>query len=102
MPHTPSHKTAELILQTAKKQFLEKGYDGTSINDVANDAKINKSLIYHHFGSKQDLWKAVKSQILEQTPDLDIKQANFRRRQEQRIIEQLIIPSLNISLKTKI
>lgn len=90
MPHTSSHKTAELILQAAKKHFLEKGYDGTSINDVANDAKINKSLIYHHFGSKQDLWKAVKSQILEQTPDLDIKQANFRRQTLKEFLEAFV------------
>jgi len=59
------HKTAEIILESALRNFMQKGFEGTSINDVADDAKINKSLIYHHFTNKENLWKAVKERILE-------------------------------------
>ncbi len=65
-PKVEPHKTAEEILASAQKHFLEKGFAGTSINDVAKGAKINKSLIYHHYGSKEALWKAVKQRILEE------------------------------------
>jgi len=60
-----NHKTAETILESAQQHFLQKGFKGASINDVANEAKINKSLIYHHFRNKENLWKAVKERILE-------------------------------------
>jgi AcrR family transcriptional regulator len=65
-PKVENHKTAEVILESAKQIFLEKGFDGASINDVADTAKINKSLIYHHFGNKENLWKAVKERIVNQ------------------------------------
>jgi AcrR family transcriptional regulator len=58
------HATAEKILQAAQEIFMAKGFEGSSINDIANLAKINKSLIYHHFSNKVDLWKAVKQHLL--------------------------------------
>lgn len=58
------HATAEKILEAAQDVFITKGFEGSSINDIANKAKINKSLIYHHFSNKADLWKAVKKYLL--------------------------------------
>jgi AcrR family transcriptional regulator len=52
------------ILQTARKMFLERGYSGTSMDDIAKAAEVNKSLIFHHFESKEQLWKMVKSYIV--------------------------------------
>jgi AcrR family transcriptional regulator len=77
------HKTAEIILESALRNFMQKGFEGTSINDVADDAKINKSLIYHHFTNKENLWKAVKGRILESAipnsaQTLDFKQTTLR------------------------
>lgn len=57
-------QTAEKILETACKVFPENGFAGTSISMLAKDAKINQSLIYHHFGSKEELWKAAKGHLL--------------------------------------
>jgi AcrR family transcriptional regulator len=58
--------TQDKIITAAQKFFVKKGFAGTSINDIANDAKINKSLIYHHFGSKENLWKEVKLKLFGQ------------------------------------
>ena len=71
------HATAEKILQAAQDVFMAKGFEGSSINDIANKAKINKSLIYHHFSSKIDLWKAVKKYLLEKHMGEDIFQIEF-------------------------
>jgi len=56
--------TKTAILQAAEKLFAKKGFSGTSINDIADKININKSLIYHYFGSKQGLWKAVKMAVM--------------------------------------
>ncbi|MBX9804903.1 MAG: TetR/AcrR family transcriptional regulator [Alphaproteobacteria bacterium] len=83
-PKVENHKTAGLILDSAERHFLQKGFKGTSINDVADDAKINKSLIYHHFKDKENLWKAVKERILNeasqnQLEDLDFKHPTLKQ-----------------------
>ncbi|ETO18023.1 transcriptional regulator, TetR Family Member, partial [Reticulomyxa filosa] len=52
--------TREKILSTAISLFANRGFEGTSISDIAAKAKINKSLIYHYFDDKEQLWHATK------------------------------------------
>jgi len=59
--------TKSKILAAATDLFLQKGFSGTSISDIAHQAKINQSLIYHHIGNKQALWMAVKEQFINQS-----------------------------------
>ena len=49
----------ERVVAAADKLFVEKGYSGASMNEIAKAAKVNKSLIYHHFASKDELWNEV-------------------------------------------
>ncbi|MBY0501052.1 MAG: TetR/AcrR family transcriptional regulator [Alphaproteobacteria bacterium] len=71
------HATAQKIIQTAKEVFLTKGFEGSSISDIANKAKISKSLIYHHFSHKRDLWKAVKTSIFQAFVGQALSQVSF-------------------------
>lgn len=45
----------EEILEAATKIFYEKGYQSTTMNDMANEIGLSKSAIYHYFKSKEDL-----------------------------------------------
>ncbi len=45
----------ESLLQTAVKVFHERGYDGTSMEDLAKRLGITKSAIYYHVPSKEEL-----------------------------------------------
>lgn len=54
-----SQATIERILSVAAKLFLEKGFDNTSMRDIANMAGVSKGAIYHHFQSKDAIFKAV-------------------------------------------
>lgn len=49
----------EKIVRAALRLFAEKGYHNTSIDQVAEKAKISKGNAYHYFESKEDLLKAV-------------------------------------------
>ena len=42
-------ETVKLILDAASELFIEKGYDGTSLQDIINKTKLSKGAIYHHF-----------------------------------------------------
>lgn len=64
-PKRPSaDSTRKAILQHARAAFIEKGFAGASVADIAKRAKVNKSLLYHHFESKEGLWHEVKLEML--------------------------------------
>ena len=58
--------TEQLILEAANKIFKEKGYDGTTIQDIADVANTTKSMVNYYFRSKEKLFGIVfKAQFLE-------------------------------------
>ena len=50
------------VLQAAQELFIEKGFEGTSMSLIARRSGITQSLIHHYFGSKEELWLAVKQE----------------------------------------
>ncbi len=46
------------ILDAAKKVFVRKGYSGSSMQAIANEAGINKALLHYYFRSKDRLFQA--------------------------------------------
>ena len=59
-PNRPSaDNTRKVILNAARDLFVKKGFAGTSISEIAKQAKVNQSLIYHHYANKESLWTAV-------------------------------------------
>ncbi len=68
--HLRADPTRAKILKAARKLFVEYGFAGTSIGKIAEKAGINHSLIFHHFGNKEGLWKAVKQSIVEEANQL--------------------------------
>lgn len=52
--------TKKLIIETAGRLFLEKGYEHTSIQDIIDNlGGLSKGAIYHHFKSKEEIMMAV-------------------------------------------
>ncbi len=56
----------ERILAAARALFVEHGYAGTSMGNIAKQAGVNHSLIFHYFDNKETLWGAVKLVIVEE------------------------------------
>ncbi|MCU0370060.1 MAG: TetR/AcrR family transcriptional regulator [Bacteroidales bacterium] len=55
-PHT---ETEALILEAARKVFLDNGFDGTSMQMISDEAGINKALLHYYFRSKDRLFEAI-------------------------------------------
>ena len=53
-----SERKAEAILHAASELFLDQGFQGTSMDAVAQSAGVSKQTVYSHFANKEDLFKA--------------------------------------------
>ena len=50
------------IISTAERLFSSKGFDGTSVRDIADEAGVNIAMISYYFGSKEKLMEALFEQ----------------------------------------
>lgn len=59
-----AEQTRVRIMETARTQFSELGYDGVTMEGVAEGAGLTRGAVYHHFGGKSGLFRAVLEIIL--------------------------------------
>ena len=72
-------RTRQRILDAALKEFSARGFAGARVGGIARRAKINKRMLYHYFGDKEGLFRAVlrhkigdrRSRIEAQMPESD-------------------------------
>jgi AcrR family transcriptional regulator len=63
---TPEAKsTRERILDVALDLFIEKGYDKTSLREIAEPLGFSKAALYYHFASKEDILMALHMRLHE-------------------------------------
>ncbi len=53
------------LVQVGRAVFAEKGYEGASVEEIAERAKISKPIIYEHFGGKEGLYAVVVDREME-------------------------------------
>jgi AcrR family transcriptional regulator len=58
--------TEEKIFEAATEVFVEKGMDGARMQDIANQAGINKALLHYYYRTKEKLFSAVFEMIARQ------------------------------------
>ncbi|WP_319231689.1 TetR/AcrR family transcriptional regulator [Draconibacterium orientale] len=61
----PELNTEQKILDAAITIFLRYGFHGTTLQQIALKAKVNKSVIHYYFRSKEKLYKTVLMEIIQ-------------------------------------
>lgn len=62
---TKKDNTEEKILAAATNVFVTKGMDGARMQEIADEAGINKALLHYYFRTKERLFEAIFTQIIE-------------------------------------
>jgi len=74
-----SEATRAALLEAATTLFYERGFGGTTLEDVATATQVTRGAVYHHFANKRDLFEAVlaaledeaKRRVTEATEGID-------------------------------
>lgn len=66
---TKGERTRQQIIQAAHRLFVERGYHGTSMRQIAEQTGLALGSIYNHFAGKEDILAVV---MMERNPYLDI------------------------------
>ena len=61
---TKKDSTEDKILEAAKNVFVAKGMEGARMQEIADEAGINKALLHYYFRSKERLFEAIFSEII--------------------------------------
>jgi len=69
MPREATLDSRQEILRTAARLFQQRGYDATSMNDVAAALKLSKGGLYHHFQSKDEILFEIMNHAMEITQE---------------------------------
>jgi AcrR family transcriptional regulator len=56
----------EQLLDVGRALFADRGFDGTSIEEIAHQASVSKPVVYEHFRSKEGLYAVVVDREMEQ------------------------------------
>lgn len=62
-PKSDAGDTKELLLEAALALFAEKGYEGTSVRDIARSVGLSESVLYAHFSGKRAVFEAVFARL---------------------------------------
>lgn len=65
MKNSAAHPASsrQRILEVSTKLFAKHGFDGVSMRNIATESDITLPAIYHHFGNKEELFKAVETEM---------------------------------------
>ena len=94
------------ILKMSRRLFTAKGYENTTIEDVAEAAEISKATLYNYFSSKENLLLGIAEAALEEVRQLiceDLRDETDALEKLRRVMEALVMDSVRyITLSRRI
>lgn len=94
-PTDKGEETRRRILEVAAQHLLERGYNGTSLNELIKETGLTKGGFYFHFASKADLAVATIAMIKEQYRDEVLRAAGTHDRAVEQIAAMVRAIALN-------
>lgn len=76
-PQRDARRTRAAILAAAQKAFSERGYSDTGVRDITAAAGVNPALVSRYFGSKEKLYEAALSALLDARLITDLPRERF-------------------------
>lgn len=98
--------TKEQIISVAERLFAERGFAGTTLRNVVSEAGANLAAVHYHFGSKEDLFRAVVARFARPVVEQELAlleqlQAGHEVPSVEAILTALLKPNLEILAKDK-
>ena len=91
--------TEEKILAAAKKVFVRKGMDGARMQDIADEAGINKALLHYYFRNKELLFEKIfadsAGRFIPKVKSILLSDADFYQKIEQFCAEYITMVMAN-------
>ncbi|EKS4344586.1 TetR/AcrR family transcriptional regulator [Clostridium sporogenes] len=66
----PDHSLDPLILESAKKEFMDKGFEKASLKEICENANVTTGALYKRYSGKEDLFCAVVKETVEDMENL--------------------------------
>jgi len=82
-------RTKRRLLQAAIRLFSEKGFHGVSVDEIVAKAKSNKRMVYHYFGSKNDIYLAALVEVFTRLEKVEFKAIETSTRPDERLRQLL-------------
>lgn len=83
-------RTKRRLLQAAIRLFSEKGYHGVSVDEIVAKAKSNKRMVYHYYGSKNDIYLAALVDVLGRLESVEFQAVVAKGRADQQLRDLLV------------
>jgi AcrR family transcriptional regulator len=83
----------EQLIAIARGLFAERGFDGTSIEEIAARAEVSKPVVYEHFGGKEGLYAVVVDREVRRL--LEMMQDSLTAGQPRMLLEQAALALLD-------
>ena len=64
-----SAERREQLIAVARTLFAQKGFEGTSVEEIAATAEVSKPVVYEHFGGKEGLYAVVVDREMQRLLD---------------------------------
>lgn len=68
----PRGVNRQRLIDTARDLFATHGYNGVSVREVVGEAGLSQRMVYHYFGSKEELYRAVLEDVFSRLEALEL------------------------------
>ncbi len=83
----------EQLLQVGRKQFAERGFEATSVEEIASKAGVSKPVVYEHFGGKEGLYAVIVDREMQKL--LGMVEGALTETNPRRLLEQAALALLD-------